>query len=455
MTNQGKSPEGSSSRARQAWVVGVLVFLSGLGWGAFSALASWFCVSDGPQSVSYVLACLPALALCALGVALSIRSPIAVLLTPFPLVLSVLDSYYSACTGSWPYWRSMLFFTAVIPACAALALKHVDPEAARRGEAMAAAGWSAATTVRNLRRALWISVSASVTVLLLSLFRPVSTESLSIPSRGAFYPAGLQGRLAITRIWASYLPGGQPQLLGQRIERRFGPVQWTSRNAHPGVFRIQAVGHFPPEVYRRSYQDRLRIYQDCVADTTGARADERCIRDWSNQVAGILSPAEISWIGAVFRRGGFAFMRRYERQPMQWCAGQDSPGRSLLLWERGTGDILSPVEWNQLAGLLRRENFEVLSKTCEAFWWNSMRQSSPHVKQTECSQLVPGTEEEFSRVQLEWWCVRMRCAWGLYSTPPFWIASRTPCRPQGPGQDCVHEMISYLATADPPPSPLK
>lgn len=54
----------------------------------------------------------------------------------------------------------------------------------------------------------------------------------------------------ILNVRYSRLDRGSSQSLGTLLERRLGPVAWTSHTTDPDTRYVTATGHFPPSLWR-------------------------------------------------------------------------------------------------------------------------------------------------------------------------------------------------------------
>jgi hypothetical protein len=521
----------------------VVCLLLGLVWllaGGVSGRHLAGCGLDGAAAaVMAVAACAPPLFLCAIGLALGLNRPIALLLLPLPLVSWVvlwlgaqaismaLGVSASACIvpgdgpptdwealAWWPTFLLSLLGTVGVPLLGGSTVARSDPAAVARSRELFATTFTGPRVVRGLA----IAAAAAAALLLVGLLWPVTLDERALeaaPAGASDYPVAtiffegpvssgeapppsaptLNDRLLTWKIRFSLLRGGGFRLLGTDLERRLGPVQWALPGVHgfPTRAVVSATGHFPDATYRPSYQRRRSAFETCKDQV---RSDERFIREWSRSVAGLLTPDEISWTAAVFRREEFALVRRYERHSADWCVTEDTarveealrerdrccqrppggsyvgcpdtceqvfwkqletmkprpPGQLIAAWKRDTSDLLEPGEWTRLAGSLRRDEFLGLQRTCDELWWNRLRQdrggTTPgHITAplyAECTELNPGSEEEFSRIVFEWECAGLRCRWRSIDVAAWQRALAVPCRTTGTAA-CLDEALDYLA----------
>lgn len=469
MTGAAGSTSKPSPSGRRLWAAGMAALLASLAWGVWTMYSKFICALGGARGSDGALewlAYVPALVLCAFGFLLWRRSPAAVLMAPVPLILWLFVAIaaivapsrleLSACALNAPRWWSdlgafPLLFTLAVPFLGVLALAHSDPAAFRLGWQWAAAGAAKAAAPRNLYWALGLASAAGVATLALAIIRPVRVDDPFTMSFSQYPPAlgawDLPSRLSMLRIRWSMLEGAEDRFLERALERRLGPLQWSTRSAGSWGRVVTATGHFPPGVYRPPYEKKLEKFQRCVEDTRGVRANEKFIREWSKNVSGALAPAEIAWASSIFKRGEYAIPRRYESHPEIWCgqvSGVADLIRLLPVWQRGTADLLQPGEWDRLAALFRRRHLSVLYMTCFDLW------TSTHLSQTpegeyECPSLDPGPEEAFSRIVIEWWCVGIRCRWNWHDPTPWQRVSDAPCR-SGAEPYCWAEWYAYLRT---------
>lgn len=379
----------------------------------------------------------------------------------------------------------------VVPFCGVLALLTYEPAVAQRGTDLLADACVRAYRSKLVRAVCAVALVAAVAAILHELLRPMaldvqaleyaSPESTRYPlptvpivieyppqdepqrERPSLPELDAHARFWITRIQLSAVPGRGLQRVGRALDERIGPVKWTSSPSFTPRL-VTATGHFPPTVYQPRYRERLQAFEACKDEV---RSDERFIEEWSTSVAGLLTPAEISWTQSVFRQGGFAILRRYERKPVDFCVLENveevrklqelraSREKCLLLpaWKRGTADLLEPGEWQTLAGLLGRREFAVLLRTCDALFMNNLRRSdAPDAPAwarapvyAKCNDPNPGSEEEFSRVVLQWQCERSRCRWSSIDMAAWQRISSVPCRTTGTSA-CLEEAFEYLAS---------
>jgi hypothetical protein len=477
MTRAAQPSGGAGTRVWLATGAGALGILAGLAWGSLAQWSAMSCALGGAGSnvYAYSLAALPPLALVAFGIALWRRSPIAILLAPVPFVLFALlwiaalvaeDAFWPAvCTislvgiGPFAHWAvpsweystlGPLLFAVLTPVLGVLLLSHAAAESAQQGWKLAAA--ARARTKNFVSRKRWpilgLMALVGVSTFAILLVRPIPAEG----SWGLITPLDAptsserdwRDRLSIFRVRMSLLPGtAPPSLLGPQLEKRIGPVQWSASPIGADIrYRVvTATGRLPPSVYGRAYEKRLGVYNACMEENRGVRGDERFIQEWSDINRDALTPAEISWAASIFRRNGFAILRRYEDGPMLWCGQaerlEDFETR-LPIWERNTRDLLEPSEWGKLRVLLRRMGYRVFFRTCMKLWYN-------HEAEHDCQRLQPDSEEDFPKIALQWRCAGIRCEWASFGDETWRRTSTSPCRGTGPSP-CQETLLDFLET---------
>lgn len=470
MSSQEKA-DGVSGGANLVRGVAAFSILSGLTWAALTLLSGTSCLLAGAEvSAAIPAAILPSLALCALGAALwrTSRVTVPLALTPLVALVSLGCAGLSAPAAFWlplcatsltglgrfshwamPSWGLAVLlpflFSIAVPAVCLLVLERSAPEVHR-------AGWQLLKSVATGRTAAVVAglaVTAAAVATTVAMGKPLPAEGPpAVTLRARPSAAGvldLLSWLAVSRIRMSAVDSGVRLRLGRLLEERLGPVQWTTQSGGGAVRVVHAAGRFPAAVYRELYQQRARAFDECNAENSGDRADEKCLREWEGAVGGALRPAEVLWTQSVFRRGAYSILRRYESQPLEWCRAQGSPGEVLSVWENGTRDIVDPGEWKRLAELLRREEFAVLSGTCSVFYLNHLVRGRPDEPHSECAALNPGPEEDFARVELEWWCSGLRCEWQSYDVAAWQRVLPGGCT-DGRYPPCRAQLLRYLGT---------
>jgi len=292
-----------------------------------------------------------------------------------------------------------LFFTVVVPGVGVAVLLRVSPDILGRA-------YDLLPSVHVVKWAVVVGAALCVVALTVQRLRPLPMDasfdefSRSLPAEDQLPKPNLIGRLQILNVKLSIFSNDGLQMLGPLIEQRLGPLNWTSHTTDPDTRYVTATGGFPATVWRPLFDARALKFQKCVEALRGDKKDAGYIQDWTDWWYGRLTTEEVN---------------------RKWGSNVD-----VL-------DLLRKSKTDE-------EVFRILTATSRG------PGAELYTVLVRCAQEYPHmSEDEFSRVVLQWRCSRLQCGW-IYIDPDAWSRiSPTTCRDAG-SRRCAAEAFDYLAT---------